>query len=346
MSLDLFATRTMLALLKQLYPPKTFLLDTFFKREEFSTTEYVDIDVIKGKRRMAPLVNSRSQAKVVERLGYSTLTFRPPYVKEKMESKAEDFLKRLAGDTIYQGDSSPAARAAKQQAEDLADLQEMCIRREEWMAAQALEFGKITLVGDGISDEIDFLMDATHFIDRKTTATQRWSHADSNPIKDLDTASKLIQKDSGLVPDIAVLGSDAADYFLDNVKVQAMLDNRRIELGQIVPDSLPNGAMYLGQLRKPRLDLYTYDEYYVADGTGTVTAMVNPKKVIVGSTRARTARHYGAIRDLRFAGLASVRWFPKTWEEEDPSVRWLMLQSAPLVAMHQPDAFVNIEVLA
>lgn len=346
MSIDIFSTRTMMALLKQLYPAKTFLINMFFPREEFSTTEYVDIDVIKGKRRLAPLVNSRSQGKVIERAGYRSLSFKPPYIKMKMESKAEDFLKRLAGDTIYQGDSSPAARAAKQQAEDLAELQDMCVRREEWMAAQALEYGKITLVGDGISDEIDFLMDATHFIDRKTTSTQRWSHADSNPLKDLDTAAKLNAKDSGLVSDVAVLGTDAADCLLDHAKVQNLLDNRRIELGQIIPSQLPNGATYLGQLRKPRLDLYTYDEYYVDDITGVVTPMVNPKKVIVGSTRARTARHYGAIRDLKFVGLASVRWFPKTWEEEDPSVRWLMLQSAPLAGLHQPDAFTVLEVLA
>jgi len=346
MSMDLFETRTMLRMLEQIYPPRTFLLETFFKTVETSTSEHVDIDIMKGKRRLAPFVSPLQQGKVVERIGWSTLTFKPPYVKPKMKTEAGEFLKRLPGQIIYQGDDSPSARAAKALAMDLAELQDQITRREEWMAAQALTTGQIDIVGEGVDSTIDFLMDAGHIIDKKTTETDRWSNENSSPIKQLNDAVRLIAKDSGLTANVAVLGSDAADAFIEHPLVQKMLDNRRIELGQIIPDQLPDGVMYLGQLRRPRIDIYTYDEYFNADGTGTVTPMVPPKKVILGSTKARTARHYGAIRDLKLAGSAAVRWFPKTWEEEDPSIRWLMVQSAPLVCLHQPDAFAVMEVLA
>ena len=33
-----------------------------------------------------------------------------------------------------------------------------------------------------------------------------------------------------------------------------------------------------------------------------------------------------------------TRYFTKSWLEEDPSVRWLLLQSAPLVVPYRPNA--------
>jgi len=73
--------------------------------------------------------------------------------------------------------------------------------------------------------------------------------------------------------------------------------------------------------------------------------MTDPKKVILGSTVAKTARHYGAIQDVEFPGDVSVSRFPKSWIEKDPSRRILMVQSAPLVSLHQVDAFAAAKVL-
>lgn len=335
MAYDIFETRTMLKAIEQMYIPKTFLLDTFFRNEQVFTTEYVDIDIIKGKRRLAPFVSPRAQGKVVEKTGYYARSFKPPYIKVKMPTTVEDLLKRQPGQTIYEGGKTPAEVAAAEVGKNLLELIQMIQRREEWMAAQALTTGKITITGDGVDAEIDFLMANDHKVTLSGTA--KWTDSASDPVKNLRTWKRKIAQDSGVTADVAVMGSAVIDAFLAHEKVQKALDNRRIVLGQIDPRELPSGATYWGNVAN--IDIYSYDEWFV-DDTGTEQPMVPENTLILGSTKAITARLYGAIRDLK--STAAVRYFPKSWEEEDPSVRWIMVQSAPIVAPLQIDAFMSI----
>ncbi|PCJ51688.1 MAG: capsid protein, partial [Planctomycetota bacterium] len=71
--------------------------------------------------------------------------------------------------------------------------------------------------------------------------------------------------------------------------------------------------------------------------------MIPEDTLILGADNARTARHYGAIHDLD--ATAAVQYFPKSWTQEDPSVRFVMLQSAPLVIPHQIDAFMSVQAV-
>ncbi len=338
--IDMFATRTMLQALEMMAEARTFLLNLFFKSTETSTTQYVDIDVHKGKRRLAPFVHPLMQGKVVDRTGYTTKTFAPPYIKEKMPFSGADILKRQAGDTIYQGNSSPAQMAQVQLGKDLVELRTMIVRREEWMAAQELFTGKVVCVGEGINAEIDFLMAADHIITLASEAL--WSAGStSDPITNLRTWKRKAAQDSGLVPDVAVMGADVITCLIKNDNVLKLLDKTKVTLGKIDPQQLPDGSTYYGVIEG--LDIYGYDEWYVDDTDGTEKPMVPVDKIVLGSTRSRTVRHYGAIQDLK--ATAAVPYFPKSWEEEDPSVRWIMLQSAPLPCLHQPDAFIIAKVI-
>lgn len=338
MPVDMFNIRTMLAALEQMHTPRTFLLDTFFKEERVFTTEAVDIDVIKGKQRLAPFVSPLHEGKVVERTGFTANSFKPPYIKQKMAFTAQDLLKRAPGETIYQGDQTPEQRAQKQLGKDLIELDEMITRREEWMAASALNTGKITVVGDGVNAEIDFKMDASHKVTLAGAAL--WTDAASDPLADLRAWKQTAAKDSGLVPDVAVFGADVYKAFVKHANVKGQLDTRRITLGQIDPKLLPSGASYIGTVEQ--LDIYTYDEYYL-DDNAVLQPMVPVDKIFLGSTKAKTTRLYGAILDLK--ALAAVKRFPKSWEQEDPSIRWVMLQSAPVVCPTQIDAFMSIKAV-
>lgn len=53
---------------------------------------------------------------------------------------------------------------------------------------------------------------------------------------------------------------------------------------------------------------------------------------------------FGAIRD-EAAGYQAMSFFPKSWVEQDPAVRYLMLQSAPLVVPYRPNASLAATVL-
>ena len=342
-AIDLFDTRTMLAALEQMLPPKTFLRDTFFSAVETSNTKYVDIDIMKGKRRLAPFVAPVHEGKVVERIGWTTNTYQPPYVKPKMVTTAQDFLKRNMGDTIYGAAESAMQRAAAQVGRDLRELDEIITRREEWMASQLLQTGQVRCLGEGIDQTINFGMDASHII--TLSGTDLWSDTtNATPLQDLRAWRRLILKDSGRAATDVVMGTDAIDAFLAHPNVSGKLDTRRIDLGMIDPREMAPGVLYYGRIKDVNVDLWVYDEWYIDPATGVETPMIDTKKIIMGDRNARTARHYGAIQDLK--ANAAVPRFPKSWEEEDPSQRFIMVQSAPLLALHQVDAFAVVQVLS
>ena len=345
MTLELFETRTMLVALEEAFPPKTFLIDTFFSKEKnFFPTKHVDIDHVKGIRRLAPYVKSTSEGKVVERIGFDAKSYVPPYIKVKTPTTAQLFLTRDAGQTVYGANDGPEARAQKQLGKDLADLSDMITRREEQQASQLLHTGKVTVVGDGYNDEIDFGMKATHLV--TVSAANRWNAGTAYPLEQLRQYKRTGAQDCGLIFDKCIMGTDALDAFLKNTNVVSQLDTRRIDLGQIDPVEESKGVTYYGRIKDCNLDLYTYEEYYVDPDTTVLTPMVAPKQILLGSTQARASMNYGAIEDLDAGANFAVARFPKSWREKDPSVQWLLLQSAPLLALHQVDGFMRVTVLA
>ena len=48
--------------------------------------------------------------------------------------------------------------------------------------------------------------------------------------------------------DMAILGKEAKKKFFADANVQKMMDNRRMNMGEINPRDLPNGVKYLGHL--------------------------------------------------------------------------------------------------
>lgn len=340
----LFETRTMLAALEQMFPARTFLKDLFFKRTNPVTTENVDIDIYKGKRRTAAYVASIGQGNVVSRVGYQTFSYKLPYIKEKMALKPTDLLNRGYGETIYQAES-PLQRAERQLAIDLSDLDDMITRAEELQAAQGLFAGQVQLL-DG--NWLVFPQSPTHQID---SLEYLWSDTvNSKPLNDLGTWRKLIMRDSGLAPDVLILGTDALNTFLAHPQISgntAALSQVKVDRGQIDPKILENGVIYWGFISEIGCDIYSYDEWYVPSNAPANTEplpMVPLNAVLMASTRARMDIVYGSIRDME--ALQPFQRFPKSWVTEDPSVRWLMLQSAPLLVPTQVDAYLFAEVCA
>jgi len=64
----------------------------------------------------------------------------------------------------------------------------------------------------------------------------------------------------------------------------------------------------------------------------------------MGSRQIEGYRAFGAIRD-EAAGFQAVPYYVKSWLEEDPAVRFIMMQSAPLVVPYRVDASLCATVL-
>jgi len=234
-----------------------------------------------------------------------------------------------------------AERGQTKLAEELADLEDMVIRREEWMAAQQMINGYVDVKGTGVDYRIDLGMDASH----KITVSTSWSDAtNSTPLSDVSDGVRLIAKDAGIGADAIIGNSAAIELFLNSTEVMAKLNTRRIDLGLLKPSEMGDGVSYYGDVFAggKTVGVYSYDEWYV-DDNDIEQPMIPDNKVIVTSSKADARRHYGAIKDKK-AGFAAVPRFPKIWDEEDPAAEFLMVQSAPLPAFHQIDAVVVLTV--
>ena len=349
---NIYETRTMLSVLEQRVAPRTFMRNTFFGAAGTGrtfNTEEVDIDIVKGKRRLAPFVNPMHEGKLIEKRGYKTRSYKPAYIKPKVVTTAADILKRQPGNIIYSPNSGPAMFAAEQLGREMADMDDMIIRREEWMVTQALLTGTIHVKGEGVDDVLSFYMDASQL--PVLVGTAKWTdHTNATPLDDLKLWKRQRSKASGYSPTICVLGLAAWDNFMKCEQIigttgggKNLFDMQRIRIGQIDPQMLPNGVTYCGRLTELGLDLYTYEEWYVDDDDDMEYPMMPENKVFLGNPTARTEFLYGAIKDID--ALAPVARYPKTWTVPDPSARFMMVQSAPLPVPTEIDAFLTATVL-
>ncbi|MDP5277149.1 major capsid protein [Chengkuizengella axinellae] len=346
--ISVYDPRTMLEAIKQMKPVRTYLKDTFFTTTRTFTTEKVDVDYYKGRRKMAPFVSPRIAGKVMEREGFNTKTFAPPMIQPERVITAEDLTQRTMGEHVYSG-TTPDERQAEMMAHDLMELDEMITRREEWMVSQALFSGQIHMIGEGVDQILDY--DFTNKI--SLSGGDSWDDPNSDPYADLKNWRLSIIQKSGITPDRVIMASDVVDVFIKHPKMKEMLDNRRIILGQINPQALPNGVTYIGSISALGLDIYSYDEWYLDTETDpknhTEKPMVPEGTLLIGSTRARSSMLYGAVTIIKddsnnFVTYEGTR-IPDSWVQKRPSARFLQINSRPLPVPHEVDSWYVAKVV-
>lgn len=342
MTVNIFEFRTLLKVVENQPRAKAYLRDKFFSNVQTFNTKTVDIDIVdEESRKLAPFSDPKSGGSLHYREGYRVHTYQPAYIAPKIPTTAEDALNRLPGENIYQ-QLSPEQHVAKIVAENLQTLDRLITRREEYMAAQALFEGKIAIDIEGTEVQtIDFWSGLSE--SPAATVSTLWSATGADPISDLDEAVNTIGVNTALTPDVAILGTDAAKYLINALSANGVFDERRINLGAIEPRDLPDGVRYIGTLRYPSLDLYTYNEHYYNSATSALEPLVPVNKVLIGTARANTTRAYGIVQV--FDERNQERWVvsdrvANSWvQRENPVGRVVQMTSRPLLAVHQPQAF-------
>jgi len=347
MPINLFEPRTMMKAVERMAPVHTFFKTTFFKNIETFPTKTVQADFVKGNRKLAPFVHPKIGGKTVENTGYTTNIFEPALVAPDTITTADDLMNRLPGEPLY-GGMTPAERAAIKLGQDLAKLDEMITRREEWMCAQALITGKIPVKGEGLDYEIDF-----QFTNKETlSGDDQWSNDASDPLLDLKNWYEQVQKKGLVNPDICVMAGDVANRFTQHPKVKDVLDVKNYELAIIAPRQLPNGVTYVGTINQLGLDIYQYNEWYLDDWTDPDKPETKPLvpngTVLLLSTRANYTMAYAAItlidEDGNFYTVEGPR-VPDSWVEKKPSRRFVQLNSKPLPIPHEVDSWFVAKVM-
>src|SRR5574344_1557729 len=335
--MDIFSTQILTKVVENLPTPSSFLLDTFFPNVQTSDKEEIFFDVTDSKPRITPFVSPLLPGKVVDSGGYSTKSFKPAYAKDKRRFDANIPYKRVAGETIG-GILSPAQRFERALATTLQDQLDNLTRREEVMAAEILKSGQVSVSGDGYpSTTVSFGRDSS--LTKALTGSNTWATSGIKPLDNLEDWAADIQSKSGTVAKTVVMDPDAWKIFRANASVEKYLDYRRGTNNTLTADPIVRGkdtkARYVGSIGD--FDIYVYNDSYIND-SGVATNLLPSKTVILGSSDGLDGtRCYGAIHDEK-ANWTANRYFTKSWVEEDPSVRWLLLQSAPLVVPYRPNA--------
>ncbi len=348
MPVNLYDPRTMMKAVQRVAKPKTFLRDTLFSNVQTFHTKTVEIDFVKGDRKLAPFVHEKIGGKTVANTGYRTNTYEPTLIAPDTITTVDDIMKRMAGESLYNG-YSPEERGAQKMVQDFAKLEDMITRREEWMCAKALFTGKILIIGESLNKVIDF-----EFTNQDTkTGDDLWSSAKSNPIKQLGDMRRIVQKTGMVNPNICIMASDAADAFVNNANVQKVLDIKNVQLATIIPKELPSGATYIGTIPVLGLDIYSYDEWYLDDWTDPLNPVTKPliPEGYIGlfSTEANFFMAYGANTIIEkasenFVTIEGARC-PDTWISKKPPRRFLQLNSRPLPAPVEVDSWYISKVL-
>lgn len=337
--MEIYSTGALVRVVGSLDVPTPFLLNRYFGLRQQSTDERIYFDKKDGKRRLAPFVSPLVEGKVIEARGFKTDSFVAPYLKPKSSIDPNQQFRRRAGEAIG-GSLSPAQRRDLAVAQALEEHLEMILERENVMAAEVLRTGKLKVEGEGYGlVELNFGRDAALTV--TLAGDDRWTAGGGDPVGDIEAWAALIQAKSGAVVTDVVMEPGAWGAMRQNEAVQKLLDTRRGSTSAAETGPLSaQKARFVGTLGS--FDIWVYQDRYV-DDAGQDQLIMPAGTVIMTGPDLEGTLGYAAIRDPR-AGFAPLARFPKMWIDEDPSMEWLMTQSAPLTIPYRVDASLSAKV--
>lgn len=310
--------------------------------------EYVDFGKVAEGRELAPLVMPMAEGRPIYDAAETRARVKPAYVKPRDPVSPASVIRSRPGlgdlAAPYNAKMSPQQRFDALVVNIQRQHREAIDRREEWMAANAILNGSVTL-GDAAYPErvVDFGRSSDHTV--VLGSGSRWGDANVEPLDDLEAWIMQVEgaKFGGPVTDI-VMGTAAAKVFRQNDRVKELLktDIRNTSGTSLNLGVLTKRVQMFGMLNA-NVRLWVYSDYYTINGV--VTPFMDPRDILVFSPNVEGVRCYGAILDLD-ANLQAVPVFPKMWKSNDPSALMVMHQSAPLMVPVNPNSTLRARVVA
>ena len=348
MAFDINDTRTLLGVVERAFPPNPVLVNTFFPKPVTFPTTVVDVDYTKGGRQLAPFVVPGSKGVNMGREGFTTKSYKPPMMRPKRNLSADDLAKRMAGESII-STRTPAERAQEYRAKDLVELTDMCVRREEFMAAQLLINGSYDVEGyadDGVKKLIDTI--SFNFTQKTTmSGTDMWTDANADAYGQIETASMTIRKNAGVVPTAMFMSNATSRKLLENKSVYDKLlvpSRDNLALMSIKPVVESPEVVRFGRLEAMNLDMFTYDGIYVNDA-GQATAYLPDGYVIIG-VPGKGRRMYGAITQMEKGEFNTYegRYVPKVTFDDEADTSSIIVSSRCIVVPENIDDWYVLKV--
>lgn len=331
-----------------------FFLNWFGTQINFQEDKIAFDKVMTDMTRIAPFVAPTAQGKVIKEEGHNMVAFKPAYVKPKHVIDPNMIIPRQPGEALATGSLTIDQRRNAVIAYLLRKHRAMHENTWEWMAAQALLYGYVDVEGENYpKTRVDFGRDPA------LTATVDWSAAGytfEQALEDIYMMRRLANAKSfsSAVTTDHVFGGEAWAQFAKLGKEQlfgrnGLMDNR-IGGSETSMTRLWDGfegVEYMGTISGlnggGKINVWVNTQKYRDDKN--VSQFLMPQKAVLGvSQGVDGVRCFGAVLDKQ-AGYQALEYFPKMWENEDPSVEYLMTQGAPLMVPRDPNATYLINVL-
>ena len=331
--------------------PNDFLKMTFFSRARPKPTRNIELSTLRRGRKIAPFVVRDGAAIMTEGRTEEFFTIEPPHIRTKRPMTPTELLsKRRAGTTIYPTVQEQQNAMAEYMASEFEMLMDDVMNSEEWLCAQVLRGAVSYTSQDGATFDITVPRDPAHSY--ALSGGDLWTASTASFRETFLDAAQLVNDAVSLNITDAIMGSEAFDAFLADApdELQKFLDLRRVQTGTIdlTQQFAESGALFLG-VYVNNIRIWRYAR--TVEVNGVSEDLIRPKYVefIANTPAAQFVTYYGAIEDMKAIGdgnvLQSAR-FSKSWEEEDPSRRMLLVESNPMPWMRRPEATVSVQAVA
>ncbi len=354
--IDIYNTQTMVTALELIPPKPVFLKNRYFPTtdQDIFATEDVLVDYKdEYQRKMAPCVIPMKGGIPVARTGYRTERLTPPYVAPERVLTVDQLNKRQFGETLF-SKKKPEEREAAVLRNDLTELCDMIDMREEYMAARVLFDNGYELRQYADTYGGDKYEEFTiHFYDEEEnpsvyTPAASWDGGGDQFYQDLVVIIRSLKRRGIPVADL-LLGENVSVELLKNDFLLKLLDNRRVQIGELTPKQLPDGATSYGRIIVDGtvLEMISYTLQYI-DEKNKVQNLVPADSIAV--TAPNTGRMlYGTVTqmeesDRRFHSYTAKR-VPHVVTNVKDSIRTLTEKSRPLAVPRVKNSTVSAKVL-
>lgn len=264
--------------------------------ENYYNSEEVEIDIQRNGEDIAIAVQDLSvKGRLNEATLFTNKRFKPPIFDEQFPIKALDQMSRQIGRNPFESVDFMES-AFRSMRSGMRRGEQMIRRTIELQAAQVMQTGTVSLINSAgvVNYTINFAPKATHFPNAGTT----WASS-TTKLADIEALADLVRVEGHTKPNQLIFGGRAWARFKADTAVQAMLDNRRIDLGAINQPLERGGGKYHGTMTvaQDTFELWTYQGGYKHPQTGVWTEYMHTDKVVLRGP-GRLDLTFGAIPTL------------------------------------------------
>lgn len=312
-----------------------WLTDTFFSREVITSEKKLAIGELNMSTPIAPFVNPCVEGRPIRTNNSGKVSFVDfAYVKPKMVIEPCTMVDSAILEQLRQGGMTISQRMTDAEALTIDQIQKNLLmtksidNRVNLMAAEVFRTGKVIVMSDDQPRfEVDYGRDpSANFVPAIT-----WDQATATPVQDIETMANLAFDLTGnygmkLVMRTKVWKALVKHNDFNDVFIKPYGGIRNVLEGTTFNTATDQANM------KIKLDngveIWTYDGFYT-DAAG-VRQFYLPENYCGLVTGMDGVRAYGKIQDID-ANFEGFKYYSKTFKQQDPSLLFTMVQSAPMV---------------